>query len=1319
MAGLIVIQIVPETPVDALKFQKYLTGLQIRVFDLSFATVDSDPPGGQSVGSASYIADSGGWVQTASGQYQLPPLTLPSYPSGITSGIIQQVNQIPPQFIINPAESYQLESVAIAIIEVASSAASGNFRVVVQQGGQTLSAIPYQYDRTLDSVSTPDPATWSTTKNADGNFVSSWAALPVDFYVSVPASATTPLLQLPTDGTPPAFDTLLPVVQGVLASDPGTLSPIPVVGSASAGATTLTLTSVTGITVGMTATGTAIPLGTTVAGIDPSLNQVTLSQELTGTSGASITFAVNLATLSFAQCQNIAYEIIWGQQPPLPSPPDPVEDLYTNPPNNGEMLSGSTPNQYEGGRQQFEGQLQSYYAVADTNADRLTNFVYALAAAVAAEQQSLAATQAALQFPVDPGTGGGSPTETAVILTGVANAGEAGNFGVPAAYFYALAATMPVQVTPAQRYQQATGDQLSRLLTDLTSAFNAGTITDSEKCVTQSAVTISAAQAARRIAALGVPAGSATPLAPLGTVALPVSAEVKEGTSLTFATLPGVGDGMLVSGPGIPPGTTVQSSSGTTVTLTAPVVDDVPAGSVITFTPAYTADLQALVKSWLAYPPPAASGLPSSGTYQPADDASNFWPGAAVANAAAFLDLVLAAVTQGYVIPAPFDVALGTQITTFLAALPGAPSTPTVTTLASVTAEQWTGFFQQNPTWLPPFTQPGNTAARIAAFISAVQNLFPVGTSGPSSAIVLATTAPTASGDTLPFASTTGIVPGMTVTGPGIPPGRTVQAVTPTSVTLTGPVAAGGVSNQANITFAPSVTPASAAASGLPLLQAPSADWLAKCLSHYGAFTFGSGFDLTNLSAAAAFVFADDPAAQAWLVDALVAIDALYQVMNAVAPTTPAQVFSVVEALYARGFRAAADITELDGPNFQDALTGTVAYDSAAEIYAAATAIAPPQPHTPAPGGFKPVNPDGALTDCIPAPCASPLGPIAYLQEMLTVSELSTCDTVVAAPLSLTTVAPAAVGDTVVSFTSAAGVLTGMSASASGIPSGTTVTATTATSVTLSQPLTAAAPTGSSIVFTAPTLGAVLNQRRGPVGDLLASCANLETPLPLINIVNECLEYMGAAAPPANGTVYDTSGDELAGHVLCAEEPCPDDDKAVRCHDPVRLFAALPEYSTPATPVAASAAVEPAAFNKVKADFSSCLLPYSQALDISRTYLRHLGSCRFEEMRTFRKCITEFVLDPVHEPAGFQDWLWRYPVRIDIAIEYLGITSEEYRVVFNGAAAPPCAAPEQTDDDTRPAPGQPPAPAMPRPISPAPPPKAPCHRRSPPRRRAP
>ena len=124
------------------------------------------------------------------------------------------------------------------------------------------------------------------------------------------------------------------------------------------------------------------------------------------------------------------------------------------------------------------------------------------------------------------------------------------------------------------------------------------------------------------------------------------------------------------------------------------------------------------------------------------------------------------------------------------------------------------------------------------------------------------------------------------------------------------------------------------------------------------------------------------------------------------------------------------------------------------------------------------------------------------------------------------------------------------------------------------------------------------------------------------------------------------------------------------CHDPARLFGALPEYSTPTTP--ANNPVEPAVWNTLKSDFSSCRLPYSQALDVSRSYLRHFGSCRFEEMRTFRKCITEFVLDPTNEPAGFADHLWRYPVRIDVSREYLGITPEEYELLFLGAAAPPC-----------------------------------------------
>ena len=102
---------------------------------------------------------------------------------------------------------------------------------------------------------------------------------------------------------------------------------------------------------------------------------------------------------------------------------------------------------------------------------------------------------------------------------------------------------------------------------------------------------------------------------------------------------------------------------------------------------------------------------------------------------------------------------------------------------------------------------------------------------------------------------------------------------------------------------------------------------------------------------------------------------------------TPALAFSVVEALYARGFRAAADITELDGAHFQEALAGTVAYDFARRSIPPRPHIAPPQPSIRRPtAASAPVNPDGSLINCIPAPCASPLGPVAYLQEMLTVS---------------------------------------------------------------------------------------------------------------------------------------------------------------------------------------------------------------------------------------------------------------------------------------------------------------------------------------------
>ena len=100
----------------------------------------------------------------------------------------------------------------------------------------------------------------------------------------------------------------------------------------------------------------------------------------------------------------------------------------------------------------------------------------------------------------------------------------------------------------------------------------------------------------------------------------------------------------------------------------------------------------------------------------------------------------------------------------------------------------------------------------------------------------------------------------------------------------------------------------------------------------------------------------------------------------------------------------------------------------------------------------------------------------------------------------------------------------------------------------------------------ANALGTVIAQRRGPLANLSASSANLETPLPLIDIVNECLEFLAASSPPSAGTVYDTAREKLAHHALCRERNCSKETNGVHCHVPATIFAALPQHSTPATP---------------------------------------------------------------------------------------------------------------------------------------------------------
>ncbi|MFM5885377.1 MAG: neuraminidase-like domain-containing protein [Novosphingobium sp.] len=367
-----------------------------------------------------------------------------------------------------------------------------------------------------------------------------------------------------------------------------------------------------------------------------------------------------------------------------------------------------------------------------------------------------------------------------------------------------------------------------------------------------------------------------------------------------------------------------------------------------------------------------------------------------------------------------------------------------------------------------------------------------------------------------------------------------------------------------------SVAPAPTPATSADALAIPIADGdpLRAFLAAAPGFSFPvANFTAPSIVAALAAVFPGDRAAQDWLLNALQTIDELFRATSGVGPADLQ--FSLIEALYARGFTARAQIQAQSADEFAYALTGTVAYPHADAIQLAAGGPGG-APATGPVGPFVPINPDGSLINCIPPWHLSPFGPAKYLQDLLATGEGATC--------------------------------------ADPRPSGA-------------------------------TLATLLAGRRGPLADLHASAANIHAAIPLIDIVNENLEALADGS--AGGVVYDTSAN-------AAEN---------RAYEVLR--AAIPEHSSPATPVK-----RPGAYAKLAADFSAPGLPYSQPLDIARSYLAAMGTSRFATMRAFRSDITEFAIDAGQEAADFQKHLWRYPVRIELAVEYLGLSSAEYETLF-------------------------------------------------------
>ena len=309
--------------------------------------------------------------------------------------------------------------------------------------------------------------------------------------------------------------------------------------------------------------------------------------------------------------------------------------------------------------------------------------------------------------------------------------------------------------------------------------------------------------------------------------------------------------------------------------------------------------------AWKAFPPVAVWQ-----TYAPGTDIVGFWMGQATAQPASFLDMVLFALTRGFVIP-PGPTLLATAITNNLL---GAVLTD-VSQLAGASPAEWQAFFAAFPNGLPTFIQPGN----VAAFISYLQKFFEMGVDVP------------------------------------------VIGAAPASSPLRYPV--------------------------------PSFDLINQTILAYGGFAFGAALALATLEAAAAAAIPGDPEAQAWVVQAIWTINELFILANVPKPVSFQ--FSVIEALFARGFTTREEVQELSLPDFQQALTGTVAFDFAPAIYinAGPPIVFPPPP----PPGAGPINPC-CLTDCIPPLYLSPLGPVAYLHEMLKVSERSTCEHPFAAP---------------------------------------------------------------------------------------------------------------------------------------------------------------------------------------------------------------------------------------------------------------------------------------------------------------------------------
>jgi hypothetical protein len=193
-----------------------------------------------------------------------------------------------------------------------------------------------------------------------------------------------------------------------------------------------------------------------------------------------------------------------------------------------------------------------------------------------------------------------------------------------------------------------------------------------------------------------------------------------------------------------------------------------------------------------------------------------------------------------------------------------------------------------------------------------------------------------------------------------------------------------------------------------------------------------------------------------------------------------------------------------------------------------------------------------------------------------------------------------------------------------------------------------------SISMASSTIMDLVSARRGPLSTLAITNPELEVQIPLIDLVLESLELM-ATTISVPGAVYETTLDAIVG--LRKEKNIIDEGQD--------LLAAIPQHSTPSLSLSVSGA-----YPILESCFTSPDLPYSQKLDLCRSYLYRLCSTRFDTMRRFREDITEYFLSPSLAPTDFNKTLWRLPVEFNTALEFLEISLVEYNTFYSGNFPP-------------------------------------------------